>query len=100
MIQYTQAEFLDIIKQYNNTDRSVIKANLKRIMIDYDFKTGDVISLGYSKNNVYCWTTKSSPNIPMLEQALTLAVNFNFDIKEFLKNIWNILHKHVDSMVE
>lgn len=82
-----QAEILELIKEYNNTDRTVIKANLKRLMSEYNIKAGDIISLGYAKNNVYCWTTKSSPNIPMFEQALTIAITFNFDLKEFLQNI-------------
>lgn len=81
----TQAEFLELIKQYNNTDREVIKANLKRLMIDYNIKSGDIISLGYKPNNVYSWTNLKAPNIPMFEQALSIAVKYEFDIKEFLK---------------
>lgn len=82
-----QAEMLELIKKYNNTDRAVIKANLKRLMNEYNIKAGDIINLGYAKNNVYSWTTKSSPNIPLFEQALTIAVTFKFDLKEFLQNI-------------
>ena len=85
MIQYTQAEFLQIIKQYNSTDRKVIKANLKRIMDIYNIKPADIISLGYSPRNVYAWTNKSTKNIPLFEQALNIAVKFNFSITEFLK---------------
>jgi hypothetical protein len=84
-MEYTQAEFLNIIKQYNNTDRSIIKANLKRIMGIYGIKPADIISLGYSPRNVYAWTNKSTKNIPLFEQALNIAVNFNFSITEFLK---------------
>jgi len=58
MIQYTQVEFLNIIKQYSSTDRSIIKANLKRIMDIYGIKPADIISLGYSPRNVYAWTNK------------------------------------------
>jgi hypothetical protein len=43
--------------------------------------------LGFAKNNVYAWNTKSSPNAPMFEQALLIAVKFDFSIKEFWKNI-------------
>lgn len=81
----TQVEILELINQYNNTDRSVIKANLKRLMIDYDIRSGEIIALGYKPNNVYAWSNQSSNNIPMFEQSLTIAVNFKFDVKEFLK---------------
>ena len=87
MIQYTQAEFLQIIKQYNSTDRKIIKANLKHIMDIYGIKPADIIALGYSSRNVYAWTNKSANNIPMFNQALNIAVEFHFDIKEFLRNI-------------
>ena len=85
MIQYTQAEFLNIIKQYSSTDRSIIKANLKRIMNIYGIKPADIISLGYSPRNVYAWTNKSTKNIPLFGQALNIAVHFDFNITEFLK---------------
>lgn len=84
-MQYTQAEFLQIIKQYNSTDRSIIKTNLKRIMNIYGIKPADIISLGYSPRNVYAWTNKSTKNIPLFEQALHIATIFNFSITEFLK---------------
>lgn len=87
MIQYTQTEFLQIIKQYNSTDRKIIKTNLKRIMNIQGIKPADIISLGYSPRNVYAWTNKSTKNIPMFNQALDIAVEFHFDIKEFLRNI-------------
>lgn len=85
MIQYTQAEFLQIIKQYNSTDRKIIKTNLKRIMNIQGIKPADIISLGYSPRNVYAWTNKSTNNIPLFEQALNIAVHFDFNITEFLK---------------
>lgn len=85
MIQYTQTEFLQIIQQYNNTDRKIIKANLRRIMDTYEIKPADIISLGYSPRNVYAWTNKSTKNIPLFGQALNIAVKFNFSITEFLK---------------
>ena len=84
-MQYTQAEFLNIIKQYSSTDRSIIKANLKRIMDIYNIKPADIISLGYSPRNVYAWTNKSTKNIPLFEQALRISTSFNFNITEFLK---------------
>jgi len=85
MIQYTQAEFLQIIQQYNSTDRGVIKTNLKRIMNIYGIKPADIIALGYTSRNVYAWTNKSTKNIPLFEQALNIAVHFDFNITEFLK---------------
>ena len=85
MIQYTQAEFLQIIKQYNSTDRKIIKTNLKRIMNIQGIKPADIISLGYSPRNVYAWTNKSTNNIPLFEQALNIAVKFNFSITKFIK---------------
>jgi len=84
-MEYTQAEFLQLMQQYNNTDRKVIKANLKRIMGIYGIKPADIMSLGYSPRNVYAWTNKSANNIPLFGQALNIAVNFNFSITEFLK---------------
>ena len=54
-------------------------------MIDYNIKSADIIQLGYKPNNVYAWTNKGCNNIPMFEQALNIAVKFNFSITEFLK---------------
>ena len=82
----TQAEILQMMKQYNDTDRNIIKANLKRLMIDCNIKSADIIQLGYKPNNVYAWTNKSGNNIPMFEQALSIAVKFNFNVKKFLEN--------------
>jgi hypothetical protein len=84
-MEYTQAEFLQIIKQYNSTDRKVIKANLKRIMDIYNIKPADIAALGYTSRNVYAWTNKSTKNIPLFEQALRISTRFNFNITEFLK---------------
>jgi len=80
-----QSEILQLINTYNSTDRTVINANLKRLMVEHSIKPGDIISLGYARNNVYSWTSKSSPNIPLFEQALNIATAFNFDVKELLK---------------
>lgn len=82
----TQEEILSLIINYNNTDRTIIKDNLKRIMSNHNIKPADIMSLGYATNNVYSWTSKASPNIPMFDQALTVAVSFGFDIEELLKN--------------
>jgi hypothetical protein len=82
-----QLEILDLICQYNNADRTVIKANYKRLMTIYNIKPSDIIGLGFKPNNVYAWSNQSSNNIPMFEQALLIAVKFDFSIKDFWKNI-------------
>ena len=46
-----------------------------------------VIALGYKADNAYSWSNSRSPNIPMFEQALDLAVAFDFDVREFIKEI-------------
>jgi len=84
---YNQAEILELINQYNSTDRKLIKLNYKRILNDFNIMPKQIMELGYAKNNTYSWSTKSSPNIPMLDQALTIACAFNFDVREFVKEI-------------
>jgi hypothetical protein len=87
---YTQAEILNLINQYdikNPDTRKTIKQNYIRILDQYNINPKDIMQLGFQKNNTYSWSTKISPNIPMFNQALTIAVAFNFDIKEFLKEI-------------
>jgi hypothetical protein len=84
---YNQAEILELINQYNNTDRKLIKANYKRILNDFNIMPKEIMELGFEKNNTYAWSTISSPNIPMLDQALTIACAFDFDVEEFLKEI-------------
>ena len=80
-----QSELLQTINTYNNTKRSIIKTNLKRVMRLYRFKSADVMQLGYARHNVYSWGNSRANNIPMFDQALTIGVNFNFDVREFLK---------------
>ena len=82
----SQAEILELIKAYNSTDRTIIKANLRRLMLEYSIKPGDIISLGFKSNNVYSWTNQASKNIPMFEQALNIAIEYGFNAKEFLVN--------------
>jgi len=83
----SQQEILNLITSYNNTDRTTIKANLRRLMTEYNIKSGDIISLGFKPNNVYSWVNQASNNIPIFEFALRIATRFNFDVKEFLKEI-------------
>lgn len=83
----TVREFLNLINQYNSTDREVIKTNLKRILIEQGIKPKQIIELGYKSPNVYAWLAPTANNIPMLDQALHLACEFGFDVQEFLKEI-------------
>ncbi|MGI6224609.1 MAG: hypothetical protein ACOYJG_13595 [Prevotella sp.] len=87
---YNQNEILELIKQYDvkNPDiRKNIKQNYIRILEKYNIQPKDIMELGYRRNNTYSWSTKSSPNVPMFPQALTIAVAFNFSVEEFLKEI-------------
>ena len=88
---YNQAEILELINQYNSTDRKLIKLNYKRILEQFNIMPKEIMELGYAKNNVYAWSTKSSPNVPMFLQCLTIAVVFGFDIEEFLLKDGEIL---------
>lgn len=80
-----QVKILSLLNDYNNTQREIIKKNLKRVMNQYNFKSAEVMDLGYNKYNVYSWTNSRANNIPMFDQALNIAVHFNFDIRELLK---------------
>lgn len=84
---YNQNEILGIMKQYNSTNRKTIKANYKRILNQFNIQPKEIMGLGYAKNNTYAWSTISSPNVPMLDQALHIACAFDFPIEEFLKEI-------------
>lgn len=82
-----QIKFLELINQYTNTDRKVIKTNYCRILKEYGIRPADIIKLGYQSPNVYSWSAMTANNIPMFWQGLHLAVEFNFDVKEFLKEV-------------
>lgn len=87
---YTQSEILNLIDSYNIKDqatRETIKKNYIRILDEFNIQPKEIMELGYAKNNVYSWSTKASPNVPMFDQALTIACAFDFDIREFLKEI-------------
>jgi len=86
-LKYSQVEMLELINQYNATDRKIIKNNLIRIQNELDIKTRQIIELGYASPNVYAWKAPTTNNIPMLDQALTIAIEFDFDVREFLKDI-------------
>jgi hypothetical protein len=87
---YTQQDILNLVNQYNTKDknvRKIIKHNYIRILNQYNIEPKEIMELGFNKNNTYTWSTKCQPNVPMLNQALTIACAFNFDIYEFLKEI-------------
>ena len=86
-LKYSQAEMLELIQTYNNMDRKIIKNNLKRIQNELGIETKQIIELGYASPNVYAWKAPTTNNIPMLDQALHLAVEFQFDVKEFFEEV-------------
>lgn len=84
-MQYTQQEFLDIINKYNNAERKNITINLSVIVKKLGIKNKQIIEdTGYTPYKVNGWFAISSPNIPTFEDALMLAVKYNFDIKELI----------------
>jgi len=84
--KYTQQELLTIINRYNTLPRKIIKSNYKRILSEYNIQPKQIMDeLGYGTSNVHCWSTKSSANIPMFPQALSIATAFDFDVHEFIK---------------
>ena len=85
--KYTQQEILNLINQYENTERKTIKLNLKRILSEQGIKPKQIIELGYTSPNTYSWLAPTANNIPLFTQALHLACEFNFDVREFLKDI-------------
>ena len=83
---YTQNEFLDIINKYNELDRKDITINLLVILKKSGIKNKQIIEdTGYTPSKVNSWLAVSSPNIPTFDDALMLAVKYNFDIKELIK---------------
>lgn len=85
-MQYTQQEFLDIISKYNSADRKDIKINLLMIFKKKGIKNKQIMEeTDYTPSKVNSWFAFSSPNIPTFEDALMLAVKYDFDIKELIK---------------
>lgn len=85
-MQYTQQEFLDIISKYNNADRKSVKINLLMIFKKKEIKNKQIIEeTEYSPYKVNSWFAFSSPNVPTFEDALMLAVKYDFDIQELIK---------------
>ena len=85
-LQYTQQEFLDIINRYNNMDRKDVKINLLMTFKKKGIKNKQIIEqTEYTPYKVNSWFAFSSPNIPTFEDALMLAVNYDFDIQDLIK---------------
>lgn len=85
-LQYTQQEFLDIISRYNNADRKDIKINLLMIFKRKGIKNKQITEeTEYTPYKVNSWFALSSPNIPTFEDALMLAVKYEFDIQDLIK---------------
>ena len=85
-MQYTQEEFLSIINKYNNADRKDIKINLLMIFKKKNIKNKQIMEeTKYTPYKVNSWFAFSSPNIPTFEDALMLAVKYDFDIQELIK---------------
>lgn len=85
-MQYTQEEFLSIINKYNSVDRKNIKINLLMIFKKKSIKNKQIIEeTEYTSYKVNSWFAFSSPNIPTFEDALMLAVKYDFDIQELIK---------------
>ena len=85
-MQYTQEEFLEIINRYNSIDRKDIKINLLTIFKKKEIKNKQIIEeTEYTPYKVNSWFAFSSPNIPTFEDALMLAVKYDFDIQDLIK---------------
>lgn len=85
-MQYTQEEFLNIIGKYNNAERKDVKINLLMIFKKKGIKNKQIIEeTEYTTYKVNSWFAFSSPNIPTFEDALMLAVKYDFDIQELIK---------------
>ena len=85
-MQYTQEEFLGIINKYNNAERKDIKINLLMIFKKKSIKNKQIMEdTNYTQHKVNSWFAFSSPNIPTFEDALMLAVKYDFDIQELIK---------------
>ena len=86
IVKYTQEELLNIIDKYNKMDRKNIKLNLLMITKRKGIKNKQIINdTGYTPYKVNSWFTFSVENIPTFNDALMLAVKYNFDVKEFIK---------------
>lgn len=84
--KYTQLELLDIMQQYNDTDRQIIKRNLQIVKEIYNFQNVDIMKdFDYKEEKIKGWFNRSNPVIPIFQDALRLAVHYDFDITELLE---------------
>lgn len=68
-------------------DRKDLTINLSIVIKRLGLKNKQIIEdTGFSPSKVNSWFAVSSPNIPTFEDALMLAVKYNFDIRELLRN--------------
>ena len=83
---YTQQEFLDIINKYNSMDRKDIKINLLMVIKKSGVKNKQIMEdTGFTSSKVNSWFALSNQSIPTFDDALMLAVRYDFDIKELIK---------------
>lgn len=67
-------------------DRKTITVNLCMVYKKLGIKNKTVIEdFKYSSYKINSWTAMSSPNVPTFEDALALAVKYNFDIKSLIQ---------------
>lgn len=67
-------------------DRKIIKVNLLLIFKMKGVKNKQIIEeTEYTPYKVNSWFAFSSPNIPTFEDALMMAVKYDFDIQELVK---------------
>lgn len=67
-------------------NRKTITINLIMLYKTLGIKNKTVMEeLNYSSYKVNSWTALSSPNVPTFEDALVLAVRYDFDIKDLIK---------------
>lgn len=85
-MQYTQKDFLEIISRYNNMNRKDIKVNLLMVFKKKGIKNKQIMEeTEYTSSKVNSWFAFSSNNIPTFEDALMLAVKYDFDIQDLIK---------------
>ena len=88
MNQYTQEEFLQIMKDYNSIDKQIIKKNLQILKVKYNFKNSTITAdLHHKVEKVRGWFSMTNNYIPTFEDALQLATYYGFDITEMFQKV-------------
>lgn len=88
MKEYTQKELETLIEQYNNTDKTIIKRNTRRILQDakeYYSYAEIAFKNGLSEQTIYQYNKDYVTNYPNFSTALKLANFLGIDITEFIK---------------